>query len=587
MSNINFLIFAPVFLALLIPFSGVILRNVLVIGLVLILSLLSIDSYLLNATLSYSLPASLHSVFIGLDILLLLYFLYEGVTKKDRVVSILALVQLFLFMIVLNIVPQTSTFDMVSDNLSSMMYLIINIVGGIIIIYALEYIESEKFSRLKRNSFIALLIFFLGVMNFIVSTNSLELFFLLFEFTTLCSYLLIRYRGDEIAVKNSLVALWMNQVGGVAILFALIFSITLYDTIYFSELLLRVDNSLLIPVSLLIIAAYVKGAAFPFQRWLLGAMVAPTPVSAILHSATMVKIAPFLILKLSPAFTPFVSVTLSVFGAFVFLGASLMALNKDFFKEILGLSTVALLSLMIALAAIGTQEAMSAAMILLMFHAVSKAMLFLQAGVLEKLYNLKHISEIEGLINIAPKTLFFIIIGFASLTLPPFGAFVGKFLAIEAITEQILINPLYVLVLLFLTIGSVFLTILYFKVTTKLFTKEMFMNFKKEKIPFKYLFSSWMLFLLLIFGIVLMLNTQTLKSYEILIPTLLIFITPFVFQVLKFKNATRVKEYNCGEKDEFEVSPYYYTLSQKQLRAISFISGGFIVLTIIGGVVNL
>ena len=585
MISINFLIFAPFILAVLILFSGVKLRNILVIGFVLILSLLSIDTYISGVNFSYTLPSLTNTLFVGLDILLLLYFLSQGIKKSDKLVSVFAISQMILYAIVLSMTPQLTQPDILSDELSSIMYLVINIVGGFIIVYALEYIETENFTRIKKNSFIALLIFFIGVMNFLVTTNNIEIFFLLFETTTLFSYLLIRYRGDEIAVKNSLKALWMNQVGGVAILLALIFSISNYDTVYFSELLAKVDDSFLLPIVFLIIAAYVKGAAFPFQNWLLGAMVAPTPVSAILHSATMVKIAPYLILKLAPSFTPFISITLSLFGAFVFVGASIMALNRDFFKEILGLSTVALLSLMMALAAIGTKDAMDAAIILLVFHAISKALLFLQAGVLEKIYHLKYISEIDGLINIAPKTLFFIIVGFASLTLPPFGAFVGKFLAISAISDKIQQEPMNVLVLALLVVGSVFLTILYFKVTTKLFTKEVFAEFKKEKLPFKYFISSLVLSVALLFGFVSMFSINNLSGFEIVIPLILIAVTPFMFKLAKFKDVPRVKEYNCGEKDEFEVSPYYYSLNQKQINMMMIISIVFIVITLVGGII--
>jgi len=583
MFSINFLIFSPFVMALLVPFMEVRVRNTLVVGFVLVLSFLSIGTYINSETISYMLPSFSHTLFIGFDILLLMYFLSQGIKKANQLVSIFAILQIIIYGIVLSITPESSGIDMLSDELSATMYLVINIVGGFIVIYALEYIEAEEFSRLKKNTFIALLLFFIGVMNFIVTTNSIEVFFLLFETTTLFSYLLIRYRGDDIAIENSLRALWMNQVGGVAILLALIFSINYYGTVYFSELLTKVDDTILLPIVFLVIAAYVKGAAFPFQNWLLGAMVAPTPVSAILHSATMVKIAPYLILKLAPAFTPFISITVSLFGAFVFVGASVMALKRDFFKEILGLSTVALLSLMMALAAIGSEDAMNAAMILLMFHAVSKALLFLQAGVLEKIYHLKYVSEIEGLINIAPKTLFFIIIGFASLTLPPFGAFVGKFLAISAISDKILIEPLNVFVLALLVVGSVFLTILYFKVTTKLFTKEVFKDFKKEKLAFKYFISSLTLFIALLFGIVSMFNIENLSSFEIVIPVILIALTPLLYKLAKFKNVPRSKEYNCGEKDSFEVSSYYYDLSEKQINIMMYISVGFIILTIYGG----
>lgn len=221
-------------------------------------------------------------------------------------------------------------------------------------------------------------------MNFLVSTDNIEIFFLLFELTTLCSYILIGYRKDAVATQNALRALWMNQIGGVAILSALLLALVSYKTFSFELLIANIDATYLFPIVFLLIAAFVKGAAIPFEKWLLGAMVAPTPVSAILHSATMVKIAPFMVLKLSPAMSVFLSEAVMLFGTFVFFAASLLALSKNYFKEILGLSTIALLSFMMALAALGTQEAILAASILMVFHALSKALLFLQLGILEK-----------------------------------------------------------------------------------------------------------------------------------------------------------------------------------------------------------
>ena len=581
MDSMVFLIFSPFLAALIIPFSGLKIRNVLVISFISVLALVSIDIYLTNFTLPFSFSHETHNIITALDIILLVYFLAQGFKFKDKLVFILAFVQIALYTAVLLLSPQMQGLDLISDELSKVMYLLINIVGGAIIIYALEYIEAEEFSRLKKNSFISLLLFFLGVMNMLVTTNNIEIFFFLFELTTLCSYLLIRYRFDELAVANALRALWMNQVGGIAILFALIFSISAYSTVYISELLDVIDSTFLIPLVLLVIAAYVKGASFPFQSWLLGAMVAPTPVSAILHSATMVKIAPFLILKLSTAFTPALSLSVSLFGAFVFVGASIMALNRDFFKEILGLSTIALLALMMSLAAVGSEEARYAAMLLLVFHAASKAMLFLQAGILEKEYHLKYISDIDTLAHKAPRTLFFIIVGFASLTLPPFGAFIGKFLAIEALTKMLVINPLYIFTFLALIVGSVFLVILYFKIITKLLNKEPFKDAQKEELPFKYRLGSNILFVFLFAGIFMV---DGLDAMQVLIPLLLILITPLLFKYTLFKNSPRVKEYNCGEKGEFEVGVFNYSLSESAFKKIMYFSVAAIALHLVAGV---
>ncbi|MCV6608784.1 MAG: proton-conducting transporter membrane subunit [Campylobacterales bacterium] len=581
MSHVSLLITLPLIFAVFIVFSGKSLRNILSFFFVGALAFLSADT--IHTITSFELSHTFHIAFIILDTILLLFFLQQGFKEKDKLVWGLAFVQILLYGAVLSIAPKEIQPDVLVDGSFNFMYLIINIVGGIIILYALSYIESEEFSRLKKNSFIGILFFFLGVMNFIVSTNNIEIFFLLFELTTLCSYLLIRFRGDEVAVKNSLRALWMNQVGGVAILIALIFSITNYETIYFNTLLENANGYMFLPIVFLVIAGYVKGASIPFNPWLLGAMVAPTPVSAILHSATMVKIAPFLILKISGAFSPFLSTTIAIFGAFVFMTASILALSKDYFKEILGLSTIAILALIMALAAIGSEEARNAAILLIVFHAIAKALLFLQAGILEKVFHLKYVGDIESLANRSSFVLWTILFGFAVLTLPPFGAFVGKFMAFEVISSQILDNPFYGLVLIFIAIGSVVLTLLYFKVVTKLFNKSADTDkVDLTPIPFIYKYTSLSLVSIAVIGILVSFNYMTL--FQVLIPIGILGLTIVMFYLTKIKDADRVKEYHCGEKDELELATYSFEVSNKYQKIITYTSLALIGLTILGGV---
>lgn len=573
MNTYEILIVTPLLISLLMLVSGQLLRNAIAIISVAVLGGVSIYNMVLSSgVMSVVLPHSLHQFFILLDTLVLFYFLWQGIVKKDLLVKVLAVVQIVLYGGVVYLAPKIAANDIVVDSLSSTMYLIINIVGGLIIVYALKYIESEEFGRLKKNSFIAMLFFFLSVMNFIVSTNNIEIFFLLFELTTLCSYVLIKFREDDLSIQNALRALWMNQIGGVAILIALLFAIMQYKSVYFDALIQNMNSLYLLPVVFLSLAAFVKGASIPFEKWLLGAMVAPTPVSAILHSATMVKIAPFLILKLSAAMSGFVSLWVTLIGTFVFFTASLLALDKDYFKEILGYSTIALLALMMAMAAMGTPEAYKAALMLIVFHAISKALLFLQAGVLEKNFHLKYVDDINGLVNYSPLVVFFIIIGFASLTLPPFGAFIGKFLAIESLAGEIAKNPLYVFALIFLALGSVFLTLLYFKVLTKLFVTDVDAKPQHVKISKFYSIPSFLLVALLLYGIYFSFEKELLGSLEIIISLILIAVVPVLFVTLFFKNAHRVKEYNCGEKDEVVLSMYYFQMPLKVHRYISIIS---------------
>ena len=585
MYAVEFLIISPLLFAVVVLFGNIKVKYIVSIVFVLLLSFFAMMQFLSDRVVSFSLPHSFHQAFIVVDTVLLTYFLYQGFKQKDLKVFVLALVQIVLYFFVISLVPNENINDILVDHISSFMYLIINIVGGIIIIYAIKYIQSEEFSRFKKNLFIATLFLFLSVMNLIVSTNNIELFFLAFELTTLFSYILIQYRKDDLSIVNSLRALWMNQIGGVAILLSLLFSIYEYQTVYFSILLKNIDPAYLLPIALLVIAAFVKAATIPFNSWLLGAMVAPTPVSAMLHSATMVKISPYLILKISPSFSEYLSIAVSLFGGFVFLTATLLALSKDYFKEILGLSTIALLALMISLAAINTPESIQACMMLIFFHAVSKALLFLQAGVLEKVYHIKYIDKIDNFSQTAPWTLFFILMGFISLTLPPFGAFIGKFLAIQAISAQIQSNPLNIVLLLFVASGSVVLTLLYFKIVTKLFAKDANKySFDKEVLPKTYFFTSLSLVFILIIGLFVVFNFTLFSTFSIIVPALLILIVPFLFYAFKIRNADRVKEYHCGEKDEFQVAVYYFGINKKYQNLIMAISIAALCLIIFGGV---
>lgn len=578
------LIVLPMFFAVVALINQTQFKNITSLFFLSILAFLSMTQfYFYDGVIQATLSDSFKLFFIFVDTLLLLYFLLQGILNKQLLVSLLAVAQLILYATLLCLHETLSSSDLLVDKVSTLMYLIINLVGGLIILYSLKYIESEEVSLFKKRYFIALEFFFLGVMNFLVSTNNIEIFFMLFELTTLCSYLLIGYRGDTIANKNALLALWMNQIGGIAILLALLVSLLKYDTIYFDILMNSVTDLYLFPIALLALAAFVKGASLPFENWLLGAMVAPTPVSALLHSATMVKIAPFLMLKIAPAMSESLSLTITLFSSFVFFAASLMALAKDYFKEILGLSTIALLALMMALASIGTPEAIMACLTLMAFHALSKALLFLQAGVLEKSFGLKYMKDINGLINQSPLVVFFIVLGFASLTLPPFGAFIAKFMAIESIANLIYTNPLYIVVLIFIALGSVFLTLLYFKVLTKLFAKD---AGKKEilkvKISRYYSLPSFALVALLILGVLVSYQMRLLNSIEMIVPSIFLLSLIFLFSSLLFKNAQRVKEYHCGEKEELHLNMYYFEIPQLYKRVIHLIAITLIIIILVG-----
>lgn len=560
--------------------------------------------------------APIDEILLVADFALLVYFVKQGFHHQRILVWGLALLQIALLVGLLFVKPHEAVNNFYVDNLSVFMYLLINIVGGVIVVYAIQYMRDEECSDSQKRYFLAILLGFLGTMNFIVSVDNIKWFFLLFEMTTLASYLLIRFRMDEISINNALRALWMNQIGGVAILLGLIGTSLTYGTVHFSTILNQdLSLALLLPVAFLSIAALVKGAQLPFDKWLLGAMVAPTPVSAILHSATMVKIAPFLIIKLSPVLAgTAVGAFVALLGGFVFVSASVIGLSRDNFKEILAYSTVGLLGLMITMGAIGTTLSITVAIMLILFHGIAKALLFLEAGILEKVYHAKYLEQMNRLVEKAPRTTMVIIFGFICLTLPPFGAFFGKWLAVEAASFSSLYQLDMVAILFLVIIGSVVLTLLYFRVVGVILAKDgAKMNFVKEEMPYIYKFSTGLYVIMLLATAVLIapftelmfapiaktLTHQaeliylkdwftlvfgfTQVSIWVVFVALALMLIPIVFYFFHFENVDRVKEYACAERMDLSLSSYFFDIFERNANKLRLTGSVMMVLILAAG----
>lgn len=590
METVGLLLLIPLVASVLVLFSSHVIWQYLVTGSVLgMLSLLSIQLFLSGGGGVYAFDGGTWIAVIVLDIVLLLYFAFQGFRYEDKRVWGLALLQMLLYILAEANLPKNNAYAVVMDELSRWMFLVINIVGGIIVVYAVRYMQSETVSPFKKRLFIAYLMIFLAIMNLIVMANSIMLFFFLFEMTTLASYLLIGFRGDELARNNALQALWMNQVGGVAILGGALFSILYGGSLYFDTLLSMPGAVVYLPVAFFAVAAFVKGAAIPFERWLLGAMVAPTPVSAMLHSATMVKIAPFLILKLSPVLAgSVIGGLVSVTGALVFAAASYLALSKEMLKEILGLSTIAMLGLMVSMAAIGSEEAVQIALILILFHALGKALLFMTAGVIEKTSHVKNIEEMKGLWGRSPSAVFFLLFGFMSMTLPPFGLFVGKVLALESIIEAMHGQPLLTANLLAVAVGSVLLTLLYFKIASALLSPDLSHRSERSAMGSGFAWGLYLLSFLILFVMMITLGALIAKTgigyYAFGVPLAIAALLPLLFR--RLARFDRAREYHCGEQSNFDAALLYYELSEERAGQLALFFGGLLCLMILAGVMS-
>ncbi len=588
MELIALLILLPLIAALFILFSHSNILQYLVTSTVFLVSSLSIHLFAFPIpSITFVFSSSLETILVIFDVLLLLFFMYQGHLFRHRLVFGLALLQLLLYLLVEANLGSGDGFSLLMDRLSVMMSLIINVVGGIIVIYAIAYMKDEMISPFKKRLFIAYLLIFLSVMNMIVMANSLLLFFFLFEMTTLASYLLIAFRNDELSRTNALRALWMNQIGGVVILMGTLLAVTQFDTVYFDVLMSHSGGYLLFAIALFSMAALVKGAAMPFDGWLLGAMVAPTPVSAMLHSATMVKIAPFMILKFAPVLAgTLLGGVISISGILVFVAAAYTALSKEVFKEILGYSTIALLGLIMSLAAIGTEDSIQLAMVLIVFHALSKALLFLAAGVLEKVHHVKSIEAMKGLVQYAPKSVFFIIFGFMTLTLPPFGLFMGKLFALQAVSENLMHSPWQIIVLLGIIIGGVLLTLLYFKVVSALLSKESDLQVaQSETLLLGFSIPLLLLSVLIILASLWLFKTHSaLPMSYLLVPLLLLLVIPLSYRMLE--GFDRTTEYHCGEKETFDSALFYFDMSASLVRAMYWVFGLLFVGIALAGVLS-
>jgi ech hydrogenase subunit A len=383
-------------------------------------------------------------IFAG-EIILSIYLLVRcfGITKKEFYIPILIILQTAITIIleVSGKLPRVENAFYV-DNLSIIMALIIGIIGTIICIYALGYMKEyqEHHTGLKdgRKGFFFVFFLFLSAMFGVVLCNNLVWLFFFWEITTLCSFLMIGYPKTEEAKRNSFRALGMNLIGGLGFSCALFYLtfISKQPTIELDKLIHMGSVVALIPASLICFAGLAKSAQLPFSSWLLGAMVAPTPVSALLHSSTMVKAGVFIIIKMAPVLQHTnAGLMLAGVGCVTFLMTSLLAVSQSNAKRVLAYSTIANLGLIVTCAGVGTYEAVWAAILLVIFHALAKGLLFIAVGTTEHKINSRDIEDMEGLVVVKPLLGIVIIIGIAGMFLAPFGMLISKWACLKALID--------------------------------------------------------------------------------------------------------------------------------------------------------
>lgn len=345
-------------------------------------------------------------------------------------------------------------YHILCDRLTVIMCLIIAVVGCLICVYAIGYMKDyhQHHTEYKdrRRFFFAMLFVFLGAMFGLVLSSNLIWIYFFWEITSISSFLLIGYTKTDEAVNNSFRALWMNLLGGLGFAIGIVYAALVLDITNLQQLTSSDSALTVLPVILLAFAGLTKSAQLPFSKWLLGAMVAPTPSSALLHSATMVKAGVYLLIRLAPVMSGNVAGTMvSLIGGFTFFVTSMLAITNTDGKKVLAYSTISNLGLITACAGVGSVETVWAAIMLMIFHAVSKSLLFQAVGAIENATGSRDIEVMHGLIIRQPWLAAVMVVGIAGMYLAPFGMLVSKWAALKSF-----VDAGNILLILFICFGS-------------------------------------------------------------------------------------------------------------------------------------
>jgi multicomponent Na+:H+ antiporter subunit A len=336
-------------------------------------------------------------------------------------------------------------FTLKVDGLGLLFALLITGIGALVVLYSIYYLNPEKE---KLNTFYVYLLLFMGAMLGVVLSDNLIVLYTFWELTSFSSFLLIGYwnhreRSRYGALKSMLITVFggLSMLGGILMLYIITGTFSISETIQMTN---EVVNHPLFTATLILflLGAFTKSAQFPFHIWLPDAMEAPTPVSAYLHSATMVKAGIYLVARMTPVFAhsgTWVWLVAGV-GVLTLFWGSFSAVKQTDLKAILAFSTVSQLGMIMSLLGAGAAAlhygtiedgyyivAVTAAVFHLINHATFKGSLFMVTGIIDHETGTRDIRKLGGLMNFMPITFTLAIIGtFSMAGIPPFNGFLSK-----------------------------------------------------------------------------------------------------------------------------------------------------------------
>jgi hydrogenase-4 component D len=340
---------------------------------------------------------------------------------------------------------RTPLFGLMVDPLSSLMVLVVTVVGFMVVLYSTEYLTERNAEHPYRegdNRYYFWLLFFLGSMVGVALSPNLLQMFVFWEMTTLCSWALISHTHTAVAQRAGMKALVMTHIGGFGFLLALCFLFA-FGAGFSFDALGRLGGGLKsASFLLLLVAAWAKSAQVPFHTWLPDAMEAPTPISAYLHAAAMVKAGVYLVARLLSAVwavPAYLGVIVAVMAIITIFMAIVSYFKQDDLKRLLAYSTIAHLGYVLvgcALGVFGSTIGFRGGVLHILCHGVAKGTLFLCAGAIAYGAGTRSISKLRGLASKMPLEAAAFMVGALAVTgVPPFSTFWSKFLIFAGTLE--------------------------------------------------------------------------------------------------------------------------------------------------------
>ena len=334
-------------------------------------------------------------------------------------------------------IPQLGiTLTLRVDVLAWVLALVVTGVGGLVLLYCARYFRRGDESLAR---FAAILVAFAGAMYGLVTSDDVFVLFVFWEATSVFSYLLIgHYTSKQPSRGAALQALIVTTAGGLAMLVGLVLLAVAGGTSSLAELVASPPSGTVVTVAivLVLVGALSKSALVPFHFWLPAAMAAPTPVSAYLHAAAMVKAGIYLVARLAPGYhdTPGWQEIVVTVGVVTMLLGGYRALRQHDLKLVLAYGTVSQLGFLTIVVGYGTRDAALAGLALLLAHALFKATLFLVVGIVDHRTGTRDLRKLSGLGRQAPLLLVITIVALASMAgVPPTFGFVAKEAVLSAL----------------------------------------------------------------------------------------------------------------------------------------------------------